>query len=239
MTNQNIPHPARHCALRLKAKSNHLDNKNQPILTTVTKLRQNLNTNLATNTTFHDARKFFKQNFANNEWKPSPINYSMSLEQHLRKLEVSTNGPGFTRLNERLNNLIAKASIETGMLHLTCLHTSASLTINENADPRVLKDLQAWMDAVVPQDGKGPINGEGRRRFYSHDDEGDDDMPAHIRTALTSQTISLSIDNGKMLLGIWQGVYLWEHRAIPHTRRISCHIIGETSDLLRPVQSDR
>ncbi len=163
----------------------------------------------------------------------------MSLEQHLRELEVSTNGPGFTRLNERLNDLIAKASIETGILHLTCLHTSASLTINENADPRVLKDLQAWMDAVVPQDGKGPINGEGRRRFYSHDDEGDDDMPAHIRTALTSQTISLSIDNGKMLLGIWQGVYLWEHRAIPHTRRIACHIIGETSALSRPVQSDR
>ena len=102
----------------------------------------------------------------------------MSLEQHLRELEVSTNGPGFTRLNERLNDLIAKASIETGMLHLTCLHTSASLTINENADPRVLKDLQAWMDAVVPQDGKGPINGEGRRRFYSHDDEGDDDHGA-------------------------------------------------------------
>ena len=74
----------------------------------------------------------------------------MSLEQHLRELKVSTNGPGFTRLNERLNDLIAKASIETGMLHLTCLHTSASLTINENADPRVLKDLQAWMDAVVP-----------------------------------------------------------------------------------------
>ena len=163
----------------------------------------------------------------------------MSLEQHLRKLEVSTNGPGFTRLNERLNDLIAKATIQTGMLHLTCLHTSASLTINENADPRVLKDLQAWMDAVVPQDGKGPINGEGRRSFYSHDDEGDDDMPAHIRTALTSQTISVSIDHGKMLLGIWQGVYLWEHRAIPHIRTIACHIIGETSALSKPVRSDR
>ena len=163
----------------------------------------------------------------------------MSLEQHLRELKVSTNGTGFTRLNERLNDLIAKATIETGMLHLTCLHTSASLTINENADPRVLKDLQAWMDAVVPQDGKGPINGEGRRSFYCHDDEGDDDMPAHIRTALTSQTISLSIDNGRMLLGIWQGVYLWEHRAIPHTRRIACHIIGETSSLSRIAQSDR
>ena len=89
----------------------------------------------------------------------------MPLEQHLHELEVSTRGPGFTRLNEHLNDLVSKASIETGMLHLTCLHTSASLTINENADPRVLKDLQAWMDAVVPQDGKGPINGEGKRSF--------------------------------------------------------------------------
>ena len=163
----------------------------------------------------------------------------MSLVQHLHELEVSTHGPGFTRLNERLNDLIAKASIERGMLHLTCLHTSASLTINENADPRVLKDLQAWMDAVVPQDGKGPINGEGKRSFYSHDDEGEDDMPAHIRTALTSQTLSLSIDNGRLFLGIWQGVYLWEHRAIPHARRIACHIIGETKVLPRPVTMER
>ena len=163
----------------------------------------------------------------------------MSLEQHLRELEVSTHGPGFTRLNERLNDLITRASIEKGMLHLTCLHTSASLTINENADPRVLNDLQAWMDAVVPQDGKGPINGEGIRSAYCHDDEGDDDMPAHIRTALTSQTLSLSIDQGKMLLGIWQGVYLWEHRAIPHTRKIACHIIGETSVLSKRIRSGR
>lgn len=184
-------------------------------------------------------KKSERRNFANSEEQPSPHDCSMSLAQHLHELEVSTNGPGFTRLNERLNNLIARTSIERGMLHLTCLHTSASLTINENADPRVLKDLQAWMDAVVPQDGKGPINGEGSRTSYLHDDEGDDDMPAHIRTALTSQTISLSIDNGKMLLGIWQGIYLWEHRAIPHVRRIACHIIGETEVVLKPVTSDR
>lgn len=162
----------------------------------------------------------------------------MSLEQHLHQLEVATNGPGFTRLNEQLNDLIGAVSIERGMLHLTCLHTSASLTINENADPRVLKDLQAWMDAVVPQDGKGPINGQGKRSFYLHNDEGDDDMPAHIRTALTSQTLSLSIENRRMLLGIWQGVYLWEHRTIPHIRRIACHMVGEVKVSTIPVQSD-
>ena len=151
----------------------------------------------------------------------------MALAQRLHQLEVPTQGAGFTRLNELLNAWIAGTGIEQGVLHLTCLHTSASLTINENADPRVLQDLQAWMDAVVPQDGRGPANGQGKRLAYLHDDEGNDDMPAHIRTALTSQTLSLSIDGGRLLLGIWQGIYLWEHRAMQHRRRIACHLIGE------------
>lgn len=151
----------------------------------------------------------------------------MALAQRLHQLEVSTTGAGFSRLNELLNAWIAGTGIQQGVLHLTCLHTSASLTINENADPRVLKDLQAWMEAVVPQDGRGPTNGQGQRLPYLHDDEGNDDMPAHIRTALTSQTLSLSVDRGRMLLGIWQGIYLWEHRAIQHNRRIACHLIGE------------
>ncbi len=151
----------------------------------------------------------------------------MALAQRLHQLEVSTPGAGFSRLNEVLNAWIAGTGIEQGVLHLTCLHTSASLTINENADPRVLQDLQAWMDAVVPQDGRGPTNGQGQRLAYLHDDEGNDDMPAHIRTALTSQTLSLSVDRGRLLLGVWQGIYLWEHRAIQHNRRIACHLIGE------------
>jgi secondary thiamine-phosphate synthase enzyme len=83
------------------------------------------------------------------------------------------------------------------------------------------------MDALVPQDGYGPPNGLGHRVRYAHDDEGDDDMPAHIRTALTSQTLSLSVEQGRLLVGVWQGIYLWEHRAIPHQRRIACHLIGE------------
>ena len=150
----------------------------------------------------------------------------MALDQCLEQLDVITPGRGFIRLNERLNNWIAGTGMKQGMLHLTCLHTSASLTINENADPQVLEDLQNWMDAVVPQDGSGPMGPDGHRRRYRHDDEGCDDMPAHIRTALTSQTLSLSIDQGRLLLGTWQGVYLWEHRSAPHTRRVACHAIG-------------
>jgi secondary thiamine-phosphate synthase enzyme len=149
------------------------------------------------------------------------------MQQHLHQIEVATNGPGFTPLNGELNRWIRSTGMQRGVLHLSCLHTSCSLTINENADPRVLTDLQAWMDAVVPQDGRGPLDGNGKRSRYLHDDEGDDDMPAHIHTALTAQTMTLSMDGGRLLLGMWQAIYLWEHRALPHRRRIACHLIGE------------
>ena len=151
----------------------------------------------------------------------------MALAQTLTQLEIQTQGKGFTRLNERIESWLGSKNIEQGVLHLTCLHTSCSITINENADPRVLNDLAAWMEAVVPQDGKGPADAKGQRRRYLHDDEGDDDMPAHIRTALTSQTMTLSVQNGRLLLGTWQAVYLWEHRQLGSTRRIACHLIGE------------
>ncbi len=135
--------------------------------------------------------------------------------QALQTLDFSTNGRGFSRIDPALSRWIATSGIARGVLNLTCLHTSASLTINENADPRVLKDLAAWMDDMVPES-----------RAYLHDDEGPDDMPAHIRTALTCQTLSLSVENGRLLLGTWQAVYLWEHRRAPHQRRIACHLIG-------------
>ena len=151
----------------------------------------------------------------------------MALAQTLTQLKIQTKGKGFTRLNERIETWLGSETIEQGVLHLTCLHTSCSITINENADPRVLSDLAAWMEAVVPQDGKGPADARGQRRRYLHDDEGDDDMPAHIRTALTSQTMTLSIQNGRLLLGTWQAVYLWEHRELGSTRRIACHFIGD------------
>ena len=154
----------------------------------------------------------------------------MALNQLLTQLEINTHGPGFTRLNERLIQCVHDSGLSKGVVHLTCLHTSCSLTINENADPRVLEDLSAWMNAMVPQDGAGPSGPDGRRRRYLHDDEGDDDMPAHIRTALTTQTMSLSVDKGRLLLGTWQAVYLWEHRSSPHHRQLACHLIGDLSD---------
>lgn len=151
----------------------------------------------------------------------------MVMQQVLEQLAFETHGQGFTRLDPHLNQWLAASGIDTGVLHLTCLHTSCSLTINENADPRVLKDLAAWMDAIVPQDGAGPKGANGQRRRYLHDDEGNDDMPAHIRTALTTQAMSLSVSGGRLLLGTWQALYLWEHRAMPHRRRIACHLIGD------------
>lgn len=149
------------------------------------------------------------------------------LRQQLQMLTVQTRGAGFTDLTDQLNALVAASGLQLGLLHLVCLHTSCSLTINENADPRVLHDLAAWMAAVVPQDGYGPPDGQGQRHRYLHDDEGDDDMPAHIRTALTAAQLSLSFQAGRLILGTWQAVYLWEHRSGGSQRRLSLHLIGD------------
>ena len=147
--------------------------------------------------------------------------------QVLHTFGVATQGEGFTRLDRTLNEWIATTGLDQGVLHLTCLHTSASLTINENADPRVLQDLSAWMARIAPQVGVQDLSPKQRGVYvYKHDDEGDDDMPGHIRTALTAQTMSLSVDRGRLLLGTWQAVYLWEHRAMGTTRRIAAHLIG-------------
>ena len=146
----------------------------------------------------------------------------MPLRQVLHQLDLSTPGRGFTRIDRPLNAWLRTTGLHQGVLHLTCLHTSASLTINENADPRVLQDLEAWMADVVPES-----------RPYVHNDEGADDMPAHIRTALTSQTMSLSVQDGRLVLGTWQAVYLWEHRSAPHQRTVACHLMGEEQPLAR------
>jgi secondary thiamine-phosphate synthase enzyme len=151
----------------------------------------------------------------------------MSLQQALHQLEIVTSGEGFIDLTQTINRWIAKERIERGVLHLTALHTSCSLTINENADPRVLDDLSTYMKALVPEEGFRSISGKGGAQAYRHADEGPDDMPAHIRTSLTSSSLSLSIDQGKLLLGIWQAIYLWEHRCSGSRRRLALHAIGE------------
>jgi len=148
------------------------------------------------------------------------------LRQSLHQLSLTTSGEGFTDITGALNRQVASSGLATGIAALSCLHTSCSLTINENADPRVLADLAAYLRALVPEEGVRPISGLGDRRAWIHDDEGADDMPAHIRTALTATSLSLSFEAGRLLLGTWQAIYLWEHRRIGSTRRLSLHLIG-------------
>jgi len=151
----------------------------------------------------------------------------MPLEQVSSQLEISTKGQGFTDITRQLNDWINKTSLTIGVLHLTALHTSCSLTINENADPRVLEDLSLYLKSLVPEEGYKSNNITGEYRTYKHADEGSDDMPAHIRTSLTTTSMSLSIDSGALVLGTWQAVYLWEHRCQEHIRKINLHLIGE------------
>ncbi|MEA5473086.1 secondary thiamine-phosphate synthase enzyme YjbQ [Synechococcus sp. CCY9201] len=149
------------------------------------------------------------------------------LRQSLHRLSVTTCGDGFTDLTAELQLRIASSGLHSGLATLVTLHTSCSLTINENADPRVLDDLAAYLRALVPEAGVRPISGEGGRYRYSHDDEGPDDMPAHIRTSLTATSLSLAFEEKRLVLGTWQAVYLWEHRAVPHRRQLSLHLIGD------------
>jgi secondary thiamine-phosphate synthase enzyme len=139
------------------------------------------------------------------------------LRQHLQRLSLGTRGEGFTNITAALNAEIAASGLRQGLATLVCLHTSCSLTINENADPRVLQDLGSYLGELVPS---------GDQRAYRHDDEGPDDMPAHIRTALTTTSLQLSFDQGRLVLGTWQAVYLWEHRARGSQRELSLHLIG-------------
>jgi secondary thiamine-phosphate synthase enzyme len=149
------------------------------------------------------------------------------MRQQLTRLTVQTRAEGFTDLTPALNREIAASGLQQGIAQLVALHTSCSLTVNENADPRVLEDLTTYLRALVPQDGVRSLNGQGDLQRYAHDEEGPDDMPAHIRTALTTTSVGLSFDRGRVVLGTWQAVYLWEHRARAHQRQLSLHLIGE------------
>ncbi len=157
---------------------------------------------------------------------PALAAFPPMLIQDLRLLEVSTTGEGFTDLTADINAAIAASGINLGLATLVCQHTSCALTVNENADPRVLQDLAAYLRALVPQRAFRSLNG-GEARAYRHDDGGPDDMPAHIRTALTATSLQLSVQGGRLLLGTWQAVYLWEHRTWPHRRHVSLHLLGE------------
>lgn len=149
------------------------------------------------------------------------------MEQIFSELNFITNGEGFTDITDDLNLFIQKSNFHSGIFSLTLLHTSCSLTINENADPNVLKDLEKYMKSIVPYNCYTSLSKVREDIYYKHSQEGEDDMPAHIKTALNNTNLSLSFQKGKIILGTWQAIYLWEHRYSPKERRISIHIIGE------------
>ena len=133
------------------------------------------------------------------------------------EFQVATKGRGTYDLSSDVQRFVRDAGIEYGLCHVFICHTSASLILCENADPSVMRDLESFMSRQVP-DGD-PI--------FSHDAEGPDDMPAHIRSILTQSDLNLPVRNGRCALGTWQGIYLWEHRYAPHTRRIIVTVQGD------------
>ncbi len=138
------------------------------------------------------------------------------MRQSAYVLEVTTRGKGLYECTSNIRRWVEQQEMQTGLLTVFCRHTSASLLIQENADPTVRLDLLGFFDRVAPDSGP-----------YKHNSEGQDDMPAHLKTALTQVQLAVPLMNGTLALGTWQGIYLFEHRVRPHRREIVLHLIGE------------
>lgn len=138
------------------------------------------------------------------------------MQQALTTFEIRTQGAGLTEITQDIAQWLGGTGIAEGLLTLHCRHTSASLLITENASGAVRRDLVSWLERVAPESAA-----------YEHDDEGPDDMPAHLKSALTGVGLSIPVAAGRMLLGTWQGVFLAEHRAMPHRRSVAAHLLGE------------
>lgn len=137
--------------------------------------------------------------------------------QHLSSLRIPTPGRGLVDITARVQGAVQAAAIRNGLATLFLRHTSASLLVQENADPAVRDDLERFFARLVP-DGD-PL--------FRHDEEGPDDMPAHVRAALTNVQLAIPIQQGRLVLGTWQGIYLWEHRRQAHTRELVVHLLGD------------
>jgi secondary thiamine-phosphate synthase enzyme len=130
------------------------------------------------------------------------------------QFSVETHGQGLLEITGRVQSAVGKAKIADGLCTVFVRHTSASLVIQENADPSAKRDLERWLNRLVPEGDP----------FYEHDTEGPDDMPGHIKAALTSTSVSIPVTGGKLALGTWQGIYLWEHRRRGSRREVVLHI---------------
>ena len=131
-------------------------------------------------------------------------------------INISTSGPGLYEFTDKLQSIVHRADVDEGLCTVFVQHTSASLLIQENADPSARADLERWLNRLVPE----------RDPLYRHTAEGPDDMPAHIKAALTNTSIGIPIISGALSLGTWQGIYLWEHRAASHKRSVVVHVGG-------------
>ncbi|MGI4854639.1 MAG: secondary thiamine-phosphate synthase enzyme YjbQ [Janthinobacterium lividum] len=138
------------------------------------------------------------------------------MKQAAVQFEVATRGKGLYEVTSSINEWVRGQAMQTGLLTVFCRHTSASLLIQENADPTVQTDIRAYFDRLAPDNGP-----------YVHNDEGPDDMPAHLKTALTTVHLSIPLMGGRLVLGTWQGTYLFEHRVRPHRRSLVLHLMGE------------
>lgn len=141
----------------------------------------------------------------------------LSVTHHQESLELRTRGRGFTDVSRQVAAIVERSRIATGLCVVFCAHTSCSLLIQENADSAVQRDLLAWLERLAP-DGDPA---------YEHDAEGPDDMPAHLRSAITRSSETIPISGGRLALGTWQALYLAEHRTEPHARRLVVHVFGD------------
>ena len=136
---------------------------------------------------------------------------------HQATLTIRTHGAGLHEITDAVGRELARSKLVRGVATIFCQHTSASLVIMENADPTARRDLEAWLNRLVPEDDPR----------FEHTLEGGDDMPSHIKMALTRTSESIPFADGRLLLGTWQGIFLWEHRRAPHTRTIAATALGE------------
>lgn len=141
----------------------------------------------------------------------------MMLHQSIGRLAVQAPRQGLHEITDEVAGWVAAQDIRSGLLTLFCRHTSASLLIQENAAPAARRDLESYFAQIAPEDSS----------LYTHNDEGPDDMPSHLRAALTATQLSLPVEDGRMALGTWQGIYLFEHRRDPSRRDIALHLVGE------------
>ncbi len=138
---------------------------------------------------------------------------------HTDTIEIRTTGKGLFEITDRVEEVVQRSVITTGLCSVFIFHTSASLIITENADPSARSDVERWFERLAPENDP----------LYTHTAEGPDDMPSHLRAAVTKTSETVHVDGGSLTLGTWQGLFLFEHRSRPHNRRIRVRVMGETS----------